>query len=602
MSSKFIQCSGDLTFVGNQQFHNIAGNVTHIHQSRCERCEEEAKRILPMQTRFREFHEGDMLLEGPVSSSEMDIIVLRSKNPFKKPETTRVKVVKRFQTARIYPNYESIVTLVTIEPEAKDDRETVRLLWNEFYQAYSAHRSPWLAQMLGVVRSEMPAFVLHKGLANGEEFVGRYPEDGAVYLYLEYTLQAAVQALRADKTSMFPVTRWFEDWTFNPKTKSWHFDIASASIGEWVDEGGSRTPIPLPQGRQPELDADNITTYFEQAFGDALFLYASSGHPWEEQLKYHATHHLFTFGSVIQQRKGIVGHFSSTPSPEWHFENQSRNIKASYSTKVPSRVDFELYDTHNPRLDLHLSWRLPVEERTRLRAAYLSQHSIVGETFTWFIDEIGFSLTGNLSHNPSTTPRPAYLFVTPLPVEYINGVYCIRHPFPDSLFYWASDPEGRDVIPEESWMDHGIPEMEVKEWMGSLWSDDISQLVQNHLRDKGYGSDGKQYARDKGYPELLRGDPHDRRMVELEDSDSDESSCSEPQLTSPSTFSLVNTPSNFKGDHSEGHSFTTRLAKGFRLWMNNNADISSQRKGKRRAVVSERPDLDSWDLIESEDL
>ncbi|KAK1227563.1 hypothetical protein PQX77_009430, partial [Marasmius sp. AFHP31] len=350
MSSKFIQCSGDLTFVGNQQFNSIAGNVTHIHQSHCERCEEEEKRILPRQTRFQEFYEGDVLLDGPVWSDEMDIDVLKSTNPFRKPVKTRVKVVRRLQTASIYPNYGSTVTLVTIEPGATEDRETACLLWNKFYQAYSNHRSARLAQMLGVVKSEIPAFVLHKGtkvsvgnaeaddlgipgLASGFEFVNQYHTDGVVFTYLDYTLTLAVQALRAEKASMFPVTRWFQNWMFNAKTKSWHFDVASASIGEWVDEDGFESLIPLPQDTQPELNANDITTHFEKAFGDVLYLYTSTGTTWKRPWSDYATHDILTFGSVVHWREGVVGHFSSTPSPEWHFENQSRNIKASYSTK-----------------------------------------------------------------------------------------------------------------------------------------------------------------------------------------------------------------------------------------------------------------------------
>ncbi|KAK1221282.1 hypothetical protein PQX77_015912 [Marasmius sp. AFHP31] len=553
MSSGFIQCSGDLTFVGNQQFHNVAGNVTHIHQSHCERCEEEEKRILPRQTRFQEFYEGAVFLEGPVWSDEMAIDILKSTNPFKKPVKTRVKVVRRLQTASIYPNYGSTVTLLTIEPEATEDRGTACL-------AYSNHRSARLAQMLGVVKSEIPAFVLHKGtqvslgnakaddlgiqgLASGFEFVYQYPISGIVFTYLDYTLNIAVQALHADKTSTFPVTWRVQDWMFNPENTSWHFDVASASIGEWVDERGSINPISLPQGTQPQLDADNITTHFEQAFGDVLYLYASVGLTLETPLSRYATHDLLTFGSVVQLGKGIVGHFSSTPSPEWHFRNTSRNIKASYSTKVPWRVDFELYDTHDPRLCLYFSMRLPVKERTQLRAAYLSQHPAGANVLTYFVDEIGFSLAGDLSHAPSTTARAVYLFVPPLPVDHINGMCCIHHPLPDSLFYWASDPEGKNVILEESWMEYGIPKLEIEEWMGSRWVGGYYEVVRNYLCDKGYGSDGKQYARDKGYPELLRGDPHDGRMVELKDpdSDSDESSCSGSSLASLLMSSLVDT-------------------------------------------------------------
>ncbi|KAK1227846.1 hypothetical protein PQX77_009124, partial [Marasmius sp. AFHP31] len=76
---------------------------------------------------------------------------------------------------------------------------------------------------------------------------------------------------------------------------------------------------------------------------------------------------------------------------------------------VPSRIDFQSVITQ-PQLRIYFSLRLPLKERTRLRAAYLSQHPSRADYSTYFIDEIGFALIGNLAH----TPINAYLFVPPL--------------------------------------------------------------------------------------------------------------------------------------------------------------------------------------------
>ncbi|KAK1220159.1 hypothetical protein PQX77_017098 [Marasmius sp. AFHP31] len=351
---------------------------------------------------------------------------------------------------------------------------------------------------------------------------------------------------------------------------------------------------------QPELDADSITTYFERTFGDLLYLYASVGSTLKVELSFCATHGVLTFGAVIEQEKGIIAYFPSTPSLEWHFKNQSHKISLSYSKEVSSRVDFKLTNTSNTQLHLHFSLCLPLKERTRLRAVYLSQHPIDAGPSTYLVDEIRFSITGHLPHTLSTTLRPVYLFVPPLQVEYINGMYCIRHPLPKSLLYWASDPNGKDIIPKESWTEYGIPELRVWVQIGWCWTSVEYKLVRDYLRHKGYGSDGKRYARDKGYFELVRGDPHDRSAVELEDSDTDEYFCSEPQLTSSSTFSLVDTSIDSEDDHGEGDSLTARLVKGFRLWMKKDADMPSRRKAKCMVMNSENPDADGWDLVKAE--
>ncbi|KAK1219090.1 hypothetical protein PQX77_018201 [Marasmius sp. AFHP31] len=406
-------------------------------------------------------------------------------------------------------------------------------------------------------------------------------------------------------------------WTFNPKTKSWHFDIASASIGEWEDDFFVN-PIPPPQGSQPQLNADDITTYFEKAFGDVLYLYASWGGTFRRDLSYYVAHGILTFGAVVNYLEGIVAHFPSTPSPELYFNNRSRNITAIYSMEVPSRVDMQIHNIQNARFNLYFSLRLPLKERYQLRAAYLSQHPSDANAITYFIDEIGFSLIGDLSCTPSTTRRPAYLFVPPFPLKYVDGMHCICYPLPEPLFYWASDPEGRHVIPENNWVRYGIPELKVKTWIGSVWTTNEYDLAQQQLVSKKYKLNGKQYALDHGYPELIHGDPHERRAKELSDSDEELSNSegeledveedkhlySRTHLTSPSTFSLINAPSDLECTRKEGPSITTRLAKRLGLWDNASADTGPQaleHKGKCRAV-SQTDNTDGWDLVESDDL
>ncbi|KAK1221412.1 hypothetical protein PQX77_015769 [Marasmius sp. AFHP31] len=491
-------------------------------------------------------------------------IVLQGASTTENGTGTRIKIVKTFHNATIYPNNNCPVTVVTFEPKAGGDRDITRLLWEELYRSFSVRRSPWLAQALGLVRSEMPTFIFHEELVNGSEFMSRYPKDGIVYDHLWYTHEVAMQALRADKTLMFPVSEFFKDWTFNPKTRSWHFDIASASIKEWEDDRVSFNPIPLPRGSQPQLTADDIATYFEKTFGDVLYLYASLGSMYMGYLSRYASHGVLTFGAVVRWAGRIAAHFPSTPSPELHFESQSRNITASYSTEVSSRVNMQIHNVRNACFNLYFSLRLALKERYQLRAAYLSQHPSDVNLFTHFIDEIGFSLVGNLSHTPSTTRRPAYLFVPPLRFECVNGMHCIRYPLPESLFYWASDPEGRHVIPENDWVRYGIPKLDVKTCIGSYWGHDEYEAVKQHLSSKKYGSNGKQYAVDHGYPELIYGNPHARRMEELSDWYGELEGLKEDQHfysgtlpRFPFTFSLINAPSDLECTREKGPSITT---------------------------------------------
>ncbi|KAL0057764.1 hypothetical protein AAF712_015581, partial [Marasmius tenuissimus] len=164
-----------------------------------------------------------------------------------------------------------------------------------------------------------------------------------------------------------------------------------------------------------------------------------------------------------------------------------------------------------------------------------------------YIDHIGFNLKGTFSNIP--TP-PAYLFVPRLHTRLINSQYCVCHPLPQTLFYWAHDLQGRNVIAEEDWKKCGIPELRVKEWIGTFWDNEDWMFIREYLYSRNYDMDGRQYARDHEYPELIFTNPHVAARVEgLEDSDSDadledsdtdpESSSSCLQPASPSSSLLV---------------------------------------------------------------
>ncbi|KAK1216705.1 hypothetical protein PQX77_020657 [Marasmius sp. AFHP31] len=187
---------------------------------------------------------------------------------------------------------------------------------------------------------------------------------------------------------------------------------------------------------------------------------------------------------------------------------------------------------------LELSLRVPKKDRNQLRCAYLCQSLSswydsddvrdVGEYPSHlpvllcliffpsvYIDQVGFYLEGTLLDDPTNLPVPAYLFVQPMPIEFINNVPCIRYPFPENLFYWSHDPtQGRTAIAEEDWGRFGIPDFSVTEWIGSYWKWNEYGTVREHLHSGNYDLNGKQYAREHGYPELIHADPHDSARIE----------------------------------------------------------------------------------------
>jgi len=125
-----------------------------------------------------------------------------------------------------------------------------------------------------------------------------------------------------------------------------------------------------------------------------------------------------------------------------------------------------------------------------------------------YIDQVGFKLQGTFDDNPTTHSMPAFLFCPPLPIEYINGLPCVRYPLSDSLFYWCLDQKGKNRIAEGNWEEFHIPKLELRTWVGSYWESHEYNLVQDVLSSGSYSLDGRQYAKDHGHPELIQGEYH----------------------------------------------------------------------------------------------
>ncbi|KAJ8095821.1 hypothetical protein PM082_022713 [Marasmius tenuissimus] len=88
-------------------------------------------------------------------------------------------------------------------------------------------------------------------------------------------------------------------------------------------------------------------------------------------------------------------------------------------------------------------------------------------------------------------------------MEHRNGMFSIHYPLPGSLFYWSFDPYGKHAISEEDWETYGIPRLRVLFWIGSSWDSTDYRAVDEYLQTRNYGSDGRIYAWERGYPALV---------------------------------------------------------------------------------------------------
>ncbi|KAK1215780.1 hypothetical protein PQX77_021590 [Marasmius sp. AFHP31] len=251
---------------------------------------------------------------------------------------------------------------------------------------------------------------------------------------------------------------------------------------------------------------------------------------------------------VIDRKKhGILAHLPSTLPPKWFCVSRNPDVKANYSGS--GRVDLAFQKTGDVHIVLDVGWRIPGKDQSQLCCAFLCQsihlyNDSADVEDLVYINQVGFRLKGTFSNHLTNCSMPAYLFVCPLPIKFINNAHCVYYPFPKNLFYWSHNQQGRDSIAEEDWERFGIPKLTVQDWIGSYWPKKYYTIVSDHLCSSSYNLDGRQYACDHGYPELIFADPHETtRIEELKDSESQpETSLAPLQLASSSTPSPMDVP------------------------------------------------------------
>ncbi|KAK1218019.1 hypothetical protein PQX77_019317 [Marasmius sp. AFHP31] len=339
-----------------------------------------------------------------------------------------------------------------------------------------------------------------------------------------YTATTLEPVKGEDKDLFKKVTGRPEDWSIDLKTLTFHYNPANISLNPPSEEDLVPFSIrysPLRQDAVPQLNPTEIIAHVEKNLGDFLYLIAARGGAWLTDLSNWAQNGLLTFGAIVQRRRpGTLAHFPSTPSPKLFCESYSPDVEASYSNS--GRVDLSFQKTGNVNVTLRFGLHIPNND---LRVAYLCQSLPFYDGCrdvrdVVYINQVGFRLKGIFCEDPTTRPKPAYLFIRPLHTELINGLHCFRHSPSQNIFYWSNDPQGRDQIAEKDWERLRIPKLRVRGSIGTKWCDYEYADVRELLHQKNRALDGKQYAQEHGYPELVPGDPHDTtRFKELESED-----------------------------------------------------------------------------------
>ncbi|KAK1217935.1 hypothetical protein PQX77_019391 [Marasmius sp. AFHP31] len=566
MSTRFYNAQG-WTIGAHANFQTVAGNSTSTTNIYNNPSQEREDRVTLHGRTVRKLFDGDINFQR-ILSSEILSVNIKPDGASTSTELQVVKVKKMEQIAKIY-GYRGKFTATSFEPVDEKDREEFKEMVKVVLEAAMCGRSALLKQVFAVAESENAmTLVAHDGgfpignftcgcsktaeLENGFQFSNQYRgEDLIVLYYLDYTLADAVEALRADETLRFPVTIRWSDWSFNVRSLTWQYNPASLCLNP--PEEGDLEPLlyptpPLRQETLRHLDTPEIVALVEKSFGDVLFLIAAMGGMWNTDLSYYARHGLLTLGTVVNRRKPeILAHLPSTPSSEWFCWSRNPNVKANCSSS--GRVDFSFQKTGDVKVDFDFGWGIPEKDRHQLQCAFLCQSLHFGDDCAdvrdvVFINMVGFRLRGTFPNNPTNHSTPVYLFVHPLPTEFIDNLHCVRLPFPEKLFYWSHDPQGRNAIAEEDWERFGIPKLSMQGCIGSFWRERHYAVVREHLCSRSYNLDGKQYAREHGYLELILADPHETaRIEELEDPGSQpETSLSPLQHTSSSTPSPADPP------------------------------------------------------------
>ncbi|KAK1216939.1 hypothetical protein PQX77_020420 [Marasmius sp. AFHP31] len=536
MTTLFPNAQG--TIIGaNANFQAIAGNSTTIHNYNTSERED---RLTVHGRTVRKVIDGDIIFQR-VLSSEILCVKVKPEEASTSTESQVVKIKKMEQTARIHA-YRGKFTVTSFEPIDEKDGVKFMEIAKIVLEAAMCGRSALLKQVFAVAESENAmTLIAHDELADGFKFSSQYwGKEQIVYHYLDYTQGVAVESLRADETLRFPVTTRWSDWSFNVRNLTWQYNPASLCLNPPGE--GDLEPLlyplpPLCQETLRHLDTAEIAALVKERLGDVLFLIASVGRRWITDLSYYARHGLLTFGTVVNCRKPeILAHLPSTPSPEWLCHSLTPDVKTNLSSS--GRVNFSFQKTGEVKVDLDFGWRIPEEDIDGLRCAFICQslrfvdNSEDVENVV-YIDQVGFNLQCTFPVDPANHTTPAYLFVHPLPTEFIDNLHCIRYPLPEKLFYWSHDPQGRTAIAEEDWERFGIPKLSVREWVGDYWKEEHYAVVRECLHSRSCNLDGKQYAHEHGYLELVLADPHDTaRLEELEYSESD---LPEPEISLSAT-------------------------------------------------------------------
>ncbi|KAK1215949.1 hypothetical protein PQX77_021430 [Marasmius sp. AFHP31] len=554
MAALFSHAQG--TTIGDHaSFQNVAGNaITTYNYNNLQR-----DRITVNGKTVRVVMDSDVHYLHLRSSEILDVDVKPDDETSTSSKSQVVRMKKVIQTAEIF-GQNGRFTATTLEPLNKGDQVIFKKIAERILQVAVCQRLALLTQVFAVTESNVLTMLSYNELASGDEVVSQYMnKNWIVFYYLHYLNNVAIQSLRDDEGLTFPVAHRWGDWSVNFKTLTWHYNPASLSLNPPLEISlqplASHLP-PLCQDTLPRLNATEVVAHVEENLGDFLYLLASGGGRWITDLSKYTRNGLLTFGAVIRRRSWhaeILAHFPSTPSPELFCQSRSSDVKVRYSNS--GRVDLTFRKTGAVKVDIDFGLRIPYSNR--LHAAYLCQslhfHDGCRDVEdVIFINEVGFKLEGTFFEDPTTRATPAYLFISPLCTELVNGLHCIRFPFPQSLFYWSSDPHGRSKIAKKDWERLGIPELCARGLIGSYWDDEEYTVVREVLCQKNYNADGKRYAREHGHPELILGDPHDTtRIQDLDDSGPlhSEVQPSPPQLASTYLHVETSPDSHFESEY-----------------------------------------------------